>query len=1045
MTLSDLSIRRPVLAIVASLLIVTAGIAALTGVPVRELPDVDTAVVTVTTLYTGASPQIVDTDITEIVESSVAGISGVKSIASESRRGRSQTVIEFEVGRNIDEAANDVRDAVGRVRANLPESADEPSVVKNDSNADPVMRIAVSSDRHSPEEITDYVERFVIDRLSTLDGVASVDIRGERRYAIRIWLDRRALAARNLTVGDIEAAIRRNNVELPAGEIKSLDRLLDIRLDGRLSTVEGFRDIVIAEIGGYPVRLGDVATVERGVEDDETIVRANGAPAVGLQVIRQSQANTMEISEAIRAEVAAMTPTLPEGMKIIIGSDDALFIAASIREVLIALGISLVLVIMVILLFLRSVRTTLVPAVTIPVALIGCMALIALFGFSINVLTLLALLLAIGLVVDDAIVVLENIKRRVDEGESPLVAAVLGTRQVTFAVLATSITLIAVFVPISFLGGQVGRLFSEFGLVMAAAVAISTFVALSLCPMIASRILSPSRRKKGVAADGDSAMAQSWIGRVYRGLLTQAIGAPLIVIVFSALFVGGAVTLYTDLPQELAPREDRGVAFVPMTAPQGSTVAYTDAQARQIEDALAPQVENGNIQTVYSLVGWGSRPYRAFVVMRLAPWEEREATQADIVRAVQPAARGLPGARAAVASPAGLGLRGNSTPLRIVVGGPDFERVKEWAAALLEHAEANEGLLNPEVDFEQNQPQLNLTLDRIRANDLGISAEEVASTLQVMFASREVTTYVDRGREYPVIAQARAEDRRAPTDLDNVFVRSGAQGAPGSALVPLGALVSAQEQAAAAELRRFDRLPSITIQAGLAPEYTLGDAIAYMEEGAARILPEGAKLGYAGQSATFKETSDNVSLTFAIALLIVFLVLAAQFESFVHPLAIMLSVPLALAGAIYSLYLAGLSLNVYSQIGIILLIGLMAKNGILIVEFANQLRDEGASVREAVIEASVMRFRPIVMTVISTVLGAVPLVIASGAGAESRIAIGWVIVGGLGSALVLTLFLTPVLYDLLAGLSKPRSAVEKELDAQLAGTAQPLAARAEPD
>ena len=1045
MTLSDLSIRRPVLAIVASLLIVTAGIAALTGVPVRELPDVDTAVVTVTTLYTGASPQIVDTDITEIVESSVAGISGVKSIASESRRGRSQTVIEFEVGRNIDEAANDVRDAVGRVRANLPESADEPSVVKNDSNADPVMRIAVSSDRHSPEEITDYVERFVIDRLSTLDGVASVDIRGERRYAIRIWLDRRALAARNLTVGDIEAAIRRNNVELPAGEIKSLDRLLDIRLDGRLSTVEGFRDIVIAEIGGYPVRLGDVATVERGVEDDETIVRANGAPAVGLQVIRQSQANTMEISEAIRTEVAAMTPTLPEGMKIIIGSDDALFIAASIREVLIALGISLVLVIMVILLFLRSVRTTLVPAVTIPVALIGCMALIALFGFSINVLTLLALLLAIGLVVDDAIVVLENIKRRVDEGESPLVAAVLGTRQVTFAVLATSITLIAVFVPISFLGGQVGRLFSEFGLVMAAAVAISTFVALSLCPMIASRILSPSRRKKGVATDGDSAMAQSWIGRVYRSLLTQAIGAPLIVIVFSALFVGGAVTLYTDLPQELAPREDRGVAFVPMTAPQGSTVAYTDAQARQIEDALAPQVENGNIQTVYSLVGWGSRPYRAFVVMRLAPWEEREATQADIVRAVQPAARGLPGARAAVASPAGLGLRGNSTPLRIVVGGPDFERVKEWAAALLEHAEANEGLLNPEVDFEQNQPQLNLTLDRIRANDLGISAEEVASTLQVMFASREVTTYVDRGREYPVIAQARAEDRRAPTDLDNVFVRSGAQGAPGSALVPLGALVSAQEQAAAAELRRFDRLPSITIQAGLAPEYTLGDAIAYMEEGAARILPEGAKLGYAGQSATFKETSDNVSLTFAIALLIVFLVLAAQFESFVHPLAIMLSVPLALAGAIYSLYLAGLSLNVYSQIGIILLIGLMAKNGILIVEFANQLRDEGASVREAVIEASVMRFRPIVMTVISTVLGAVPLVIASGAGAESRIAIGWVIVGGLGSALVLTLFLTPVLYDLLAGLSKPRSAVEKELDAQLAGTAHPLAARAEPD
>ena len=1034
MTLSELSIRRPVLALVASLLIVVAGAASLLSIPIRELPDVDAAVVTVRTTYTGASPRIVDTDITEVVESAVSGVSGVKTINSQSRRGRSTTVIEFEIGRNIDEAANDVRDAVGRIRARLPEGADEPVVIKNDSDADPVMRLAVTSDRHTPEEISDYVERFVIDRLSTLDGVASVDLRGARRYAIRIWLDRRALAARNLTVADVEVAVQRNNIELPGGELTSRQRLQNIRLDGRLSTPEEFANIVIATVAGYPVRLGDVAAVERGVEDDEVIVRANGTPAIGLQVIRQSQANTMAISTAIRAEIDRLGPTLPAGMTIIVGSDDALFIAASMRQVLIALGISLTLVVLVMLLFLRSLRATLVPAITIPVSLIGSLSLIAAFGFSINVLTLLALILAIGLVVDDAIVVLENIQRRADGGEAPLVAAVRGTRQVTFAVLATSVTLIAVFVPISFFGGQVGRLFSEFGLVMAAAVVISTFVALSLSPMIAARVIrgrraaGPTAGAAGEAGAADAALARSLVGRVYRRVLNGALAAPLVVIALSLAFVAGAVGLYERLPRELAPREDRGVAFVPITAPQGATVAYTDEQARIIERALEPQVENGNIRTVYSLVGWGNRPYRAFVVLRLAPWDERDASQAEVVNAVRPAARGLAGARAGVASPSGLGLRGNSTPLRIVVGGPDFEQIKQWAAALLEHAEANERLINPGIDYEENQPQLDLRLERARADDLGISAQTVAATLQALFASREVTTYVDRGREYPVIVQARREDRRTPTDIDNVFLRGG----DGATLVPLSAFVTASESAAAPELRRYDRLPAITISAGLDPDYALGDAIAYMEEGAARILPEGARLGYTGQTAIYKDTSGDIAVTFALALLIVFLVLAAQFESFIHPLVIMLSVPLAIAGAIYAMTLAGLSLNVYSQIGIILLIGLMAKNGILIVEFANQMRDAGLSVREAIVDASVLRFRPIVMTVLSTILGAVPLVIATGAGAESRAAIGAVIIGGLGLALVLTLFLTPVLYHLLAGFSKPRAAITKALDAELA-------------
>ncbi len=1031
MTLSDLSIRRPVLAIVTSLLIITAGVASLFSIPVRELPDVDSAVVTVTTMYTGASPKIVDTDITEIIESSVSGVSGVKTIQSTSRRGRSSTVIEFETGRNIDEAANDVRDAVGRVRANLPDGVDEPRIIKNDSDADPVMRLAVVSDRHSPEEITDYVERFIVDNLSTLDGVASVDVRGERRYAIRVWLDRRAMAARNMTISDIETAIKRNNLELPAGELKSQNRLLELRLNARMSTPEQFRNIVLGKVNGYTVRLGDVAKIERGVENDDLILRANGKAAVGLQVIRQSQANTMAISQAVRAKLDSIKGNLPQGMEVIVGSDDALFISASIEEVVTALVISLALVVMVILLFLRSWRTTLVPVVTIPVALIGCLALIAAFGFSINVLTLLALLLAIGLVVDDAIVVLENIKRRIDGGESPLVAAVRGTQQVTFAVLATSVTLVAVFIPISFLGGQVGRLFSEFGLIMAAAVIISTYVALSLCPMMASRLIkAPAKNKGGQdVLDDDELMARSRVGRIYRSLLEKALNHPVIVIVACLAFSGGAVGLYNQLPRELAPKEDRGVAFVPMTAPQGATQSYTDSQARLVEKILAPEVKNGNIRTVYTIIGWGNRPYRGFVVLRLAPWEERKDTMAQIVNKTRPKVFALPGVRAAVASPSGLGLRGNSTPLRIVIGGADFEQVKVWAKKLLEHAKANDGLVNPEMDYEENQPQLDLTFDRQRAYDLGINAQDIASTLQVMFASKEISTYVDRGREYSVIAQINPEDRRTFNSLENVFIRP-AQNNP-SSLVPIGALVKASETAASAELKRYDRLPSITIQAALAPDYTLGQAITYMEQAAQELLPINAKLGYSGQSATFKDTSGGIQTTFILALLIVFLVLAAQFESFIHPFVIMFSVPLAIAGAIYTMTLTGLTLNVYSQIGILLLVGLMAKNGILIVEFANQLRDEGMEVRKAVLEAAILRFRPIIMTVISTILGAVPLVIATGAGAESRIAIGWVIVGGLGLALFLTLFLTPVLYNLFAGFTKPRSAVERALESEL--------------
>ncbi|SHL75686.1 multidrug efflux pump [Roseovarius litoreus] len=1024
MTLSDISVRRPVLAAVASLLLIVFGVSALRDVPVRELPDVDNAVVSITTTYRGAAPEVIDTDITETIEGAVASIAGIRTISSESRQGRSQVTIEFDPGRDIDIAANDVRDAVGRILDTLPEDADQPQVEKADADADPVMRLAVTSDRMTTAEITDYMDRFIVDRLATLDGVANVRVYGDRAFAVRIWLDRRALAARKLTIADVESALRRNNVELPAGEVTSIDRQLSVRLNSRLASVEDFRDVVLDRVAGYPVRLRDVARVEPGVASDTTIARSDGRDAVGMAIQRQSQSNTLQISNAVRAEVARLTPTLPEGMEIIIGSDDALFVGASIREVVVALSISLALVVLVILLFLRSIRATLIPAITIPVSLLGCFILIGMWGFSINTLTLLALLLAIGLVVDDAIVVLENIQRRIENGETPLVASMKGARQVTFAVLATSVTLIAVFVPLSFMPGQVGKLFVEFGWVMAGTVAISTFVALSACPALASKVLKAG---KG-APVSDEYAARGWMQKGYSAILTRALRMPLVVLVLAFGATAGSYLFYDGLPRELAPREDRGVGFVPLTAPQGSTLAYTDQAARQVEEILAPLREEGIVETVFTFTGWGNRAWRSFVVFRLAPWDERSVPVSDVVTRLIPQMAQVTVARGFPVTPAGLGLRGNSTPVQVVIGGPEFGDVKEWAQALLSRAEEIEGLVNPEINFEENLPQLDVTIDRERADDLGISVETVANTLQTMLASREVTTFVSRGREYPVIAQAEEEDRRTPSDINNIFVRSG----DGETLVPLGALVTVNENAAAPSLRRFDRLPSIQLSGALAPGADLGTVLTRIEEAAAEILPAEAALGYQGQSRTFKDTSAGVGLVFALSILIVFLVLAAQFESFVHPVTIMLTVPAGVAGAIYAMALTGLSINVYSQIGIILLIGLVAKNGILIVEFANQLRDEGKDVREAVVQAAVLRLRPIVMTVVSTVLGALPLVLATGAGAESRNAIGTVIIAGLLFATAMMLLVTPVLYDLLARFTKPRGAVEKALESELA-------------
>lgn len=1024
MTISDICIRRPVFATVLSLLIIVIGLIAASRLPVRELPDIDAATVTVRTDYVGAAPEVIDTQITEIIEAAVAGIAGIDTIESSSERGDSAVRVSFVQGVDINAAANDIRGAVGRIVGRLPDEAEEPRIYKNDSDADPIIRVATTSARMGASEITDYADRFIVDRLATLDGVASVEVAGARRYAMRIALDPKALAARELAVTDVSEALRENNVELPAGEVESTWRRFQLRAETRLYSAEEFSRLVLKVVDGAPVRLGDVADVFVGVENDDTLVRNDGRTAVGLRIIRQSQSNTIAISDAVRAEVAAMRNTLPAGMEVFVTSDDAVFIKSSITEVLKTLAIAVGLVVLVIFLFLGSPTATIVPAVTIPVALIGAFIGIYALGYSINILTLFAMILAIGIVVDDAIVVLENIQRRVERGEAPIAAASLGAREVGFAVMATSVTLISVFVPISFLEGQIGRLFTEFGLVLAVAVAFSTFVALTLSPVLSYKLL---RQGAGGAFERVVNRIFVAIENGYRAALRVALGFPIVVVALALGVAASAWLLYEQIPRQLSPGEDRGIFYVAITAPQGATTAYTDREVREAERRLQPMVDSGEVETLFSIVGIYGETHRAFIVARLAPWESGRRSVDELVAEAIPLMTSIPGARAFPIAPAGLGLRGSRTPLQVKVLGADFDDVEAWSLTMKAAMEANPGLQNVEIDFEETQPELTVDIARALADDLGVSVIDVATTLQTFFASREVTQYLDRGREYPVILQAREQSRRTAGDLAEVFARSRTSGE----LIPFSALVDIEEGTASPELTRFNRLPAIEVSASLVEGYDLGSAVEAVRAIAAEQLPPEAQIAFDGQSQEFVEGSSGAFTMIVFALIIVYLVLAAQFESFIDPLTILLSAPLAVTGALGAIWLSGQSLNIYTQIGMLLLLGLMAKNGILIVEFANQLRDRGASVSEAALEGAVRRLRPITMTVLSTLLGALPLMLSSGAGSEARAAIGIVILAGFGFASILTLFLTPVLYDLLSRFSKPGGAATKALDHEL--------------
>ena len=1013
MILSDISVTRPVLAAVLSLLLIAFGLVAFERLPLREYPDIDPPVVSVETRYPGASANVVETRITQLIEDRISGVEGIRTIESVSEDGRSAITIQFAVGRDIDGAANDVRDRVSGILDQLPEEADPPEIQKVDSNEDVIMWLNLVSERMSVPELTDYARRNLVDRFSVLDGVARVRVGGDQTYAMRIWLDRNALASRGLTVADVESALRAENLELPAGSVESLSRQFSVRVDRTFATPEQFARLVLGRgADGYLVRLGDVARVERGTAENRTFFRGNGVPMVGLGIIKQSTANTIAVADAAKAEMARVNATLPEGMEIKQSYDTSVFVKEAIREVYKTLGIAIALVVLVIFLFLGSVRAMLVPAVTVPVSIIATFTVLLALGFSINILTLLALVLAIGLVVDDAIVVLENVHRRMEQyGETRLVAAFRGTRQVGFAVVATSIVLVAVFVPIAFLQGDVGRLFAEFALTMAAAVAFSTFVALTLSPMLASKILPQDHRKAGLSHAVDWVFA--WVRRGYLTLLRLLLRARWIVVLIFAGTLAGAWWLFQQIPQEYAPKEDRAAFFVLVDGPEGASYAYMKEYMDEIERRLMPYTETG--EAIRLLVraprtfGSGQIFNSGVAVMVLNEFSSRRSAWV-IMDEIKSKLADLSGVKAIPVMRQGFGAS-IQKPVQFVLGGGTYEELAQWRDTLLAAIESdNPGLTGIDWDYKETKPQLRVQIDYDRAADLGVKVGTIGRTLETMLGSRQVTTYLDAGEEYDVILEGERDAQRTPASLTNLYVRSERSGE----LIPLSNLVSVSEIADSKSLNRYNRMRAITIQANLADGLALGAALDYLEGMARQHLPEQAQVDFKGQSRDFKEASGGILFVFALGVVVVFLVLAAQFESWIHPLVIMLTVPLAMAGALLGLWMEGQTLNIYSQIGLIMLVGLAAKNGILIVEFANQLRDQGQSFRDALLEASEVRLRPIVMTGITTAAGSLPLLLSSGPGAETRAVIGTVILFGVLAATLFTLFVVPVAYDLLA-------------------------------
>jgi len=1027
--LSEISIRRPVLATVMSLVVVLIGLVAYQRLPVREYPKIDEPTVTVETKYRGASAEIIESRVTKPLEESLAGIEGVDTITSISRAENSQITVKFRLERDPDAAASDVRDRVARIRGKLPDDIDEPVIAKVEADANPIIWLAFSSDRFSPLAVTDYASRIVKPRLQTLPGAADVRVFGERRFSMRIWLDRTKLAAYRLTPQDVEDALRRQNVEIPAGRIESRAREFSVVAETDLARPAQFDNVIVRNVNGYPVRIRDVGRAEVAAESERSIVRFNGRAAVALGVIKQATANPLDLSSAVRAELPRLIQELPEGLEVRVAYDSSIFIERSISGVYTTILEATLLVALVIFFFLRSVRATLIPMVTIPVALIGSFGLMYALGFTVNTLTLLALVLAIGLVVDDSIVMLENIFRHIEQGEPPRRAALRGSKEIGFAVVAMTLTLAAVYAPVAFMTGRTGKLFIEFALTLAGAVLVSGFVALSLSPMMCSKLLRHQGRHGRVYNAIEAVIGG--VTRGYQRTLTRVVGMPLAARI--ALFLGvmgacGAAILWLSqtTKAELAPIEDRGVFLGMFLGPEGATIDYTDGYAKRLE---AIYEKTADVERYFVVSGFPTVSQGVSFV-GLIDWSKRDRKSEAVANEVRPKMAALPGVLAFAMLPPSLGQGFRSRPVEfVVVTSGSYEELDRAVGQIVAEAQKNPGLQNVDTDLRLNKPEFKVQVDRDRAADAGVAVDTVGRTMETMLGGRQVTRYKQNAEQYDVIVQMLPADRADPNDISDIFVRGR-----NDQMVPLSSLVSVRESVAPRELNHFGQRRSATITANLAPGYSLGEALDFMGEAAQRHLPPGAATDLNGISREFRESSRGLYLTFVLALAFIYLVLAAQFESFRDPFIILLTVPLSMVGALAALKFSGGTLNVYSQIGLVTLVGLITKHGILIVEFSNQLRDRGAGLREAIVEASTLRLRPILMTTGAMVLGALPLALAHGAGAESRQPIGWVVVGGLLVGTLLTLFVVPTVYTLLARrerspeaegpLATPRPAVE---------------------
>jgi multidrug efflux pump len=1014
MKLSEISIRRPVFATVMSLLLVLVGVVSYSRLQVREYPRIDEPVVNVSTRLAGASSEVIESQVTKILEDSIAGIEGVDIITSVSRSEQSQITARFKLTKSPEDAAADMRDRVSRVRARLPDSIDEPVIAKVEADATPTIWLAFQSETLSPLEITDLVNRIVKPRLQTVPGVADVQINGDRKFSMRIWLDPDKLAAYRLTVQDVEDALRKQNLEVPAGRIESQQREFSVTAQTDLATVPQFADIALKTVNGFTVRLRDVARIEQAAASERSSVRLNGKPSISTGVIRQATANPLEVSAGVREVMPKIQQDLPPGVTVQQANDNSVFIDRSIQSVYRTISEAVLLVALVVFVFLRTLRASIIPLVTIPVSLIGVLGIMAAAGFTINTLTLLALVLAIGLVVDDAIVMLENVFRHIEEGLAPFQAALRGAKEVGFAIVAMTLTLAAVYAPLAFTPGRTGRLFVEFALTLAGAVIVSGFVALTLTPMMCGKLLrhnpAPNRFDRMMEA------VLVWLTGRYETALRWVLGARWVVLLVMAAAGAGSWWLFTTAKSELAPLEDRGVILATVNAPDGATMDYTQRYMQAIERVGMdyPEFDRVFVVTGAPTVSQG------VAFMRTTDWTQRSRSTIELARDLLPRFGTLPGVSAFPITPPSLGQGFRERSINyVVVTSDSYENLARAAQQILAEMAKNPRIVQPDSDLRLNKPELFLQVDRDRAADAGVSVDQVARTVETMLGGRQVTRYKRDAEQYDVIVQTEARGRVTPEDIEKMFVRGRADSAGNPAMIPLSSLVKVRESVSPRELNHFNQRRSVSITANLAPGYALGEALDFMDATAAKVLTPGYSTELNGVSREFKSSSGALGLVFVLALLFIFLVLSAQFESFVDPFIIMLSVPLSMVGALAALQLSGGTLNVYSQIGLITLVGLITKHGILIVEFSNQLRQQGRETMQAVVEAAALRLRPILMTTGAMVLGAVPLAIATGAGAESRRQIGWVIVGGMTVGTLLTIFVVPTMYTLLARRKVP--------------------------